>query len=1283
VKKICFTFAFFIIPFFVLGNSENGNIIIKKSTPIMNMKIYQNVPEYQRNRNFTLDNFVAVNVEFKKINQISNPKILQAVGNHWSPEFILKDDFEEDFPGNKWNVFNGYDGIFGEYYWDIVSRKSLSGLNSVWCAAGGADGHPDSTKYPDNCNSWLVAGPFDLRDVNWAVVKFSLWLESEPEHDYLFWMASVDNINFYGQGISGNTDEWQRFTFNLTDVDQLGNVTGQPQVWIAFMFYSNETNVAEGAYLDDITIEVAQLDTFKIVKSFPAPSVSGTGLTGDGQNLWVADEGTKNIFKLDADGNRLDTIPAPGNSPTGLAWDTKYLWNADSHSSKIYKIDILGNNLDSIDSPGSNPYGIVWDGSVLWHSDCNSQEIVGLELPNYNRYSSFSVPDVSEITPTGIAIDNSKFWLADHENSIIYKMDFYGNVYNYYLAPALEPNDLIFDDPFLWCLAQNTIYKLSPQVPPLLDVKITRIDTVEFPDLVVGAIIKNEQNKPLLDANKDNFNIKEDFVKQDIKQLEMPIGGESVNFAMVLDFSGSMSNAEIISLKTAARFVIRNLMRSQDRGAIVRFACTLDDTNNIFLTSNKDSLEQVLDKDKDRTGGTALYNAIFKALRLLCKEKEKNAIILIGDGEDSSSDSVLQSVIDKARAEKIPIFALALGDPVETDTLKALSCWTGASYYRALTFENLTSIYETIAYVLPFQYLISYTTHNSLADGSFREVSLKLDYNTLYDFDRMKYKAPGAELIKLWISDALTAQYAGSIEVPINLERLSENDIYGVKLTICYAPSVLEAIGLNSSGTIIEEWSNSFKKIKDGQIRIALAGNLPIPKDGKLVKIKFKVLGKPGQASAINFIDARLNEGFPVALTENGYFIVSDKCCISGSFKYCINEEPVDSVLVTLIGNSNDSTYSDSSGYYCFCDLSVEGFELKPTLNGKINGAISPLDASYVLQFIEGNFPLTPCQMLAADVNKDSSVTIQDAEYILNYCVSDENKFPTKNDWTFIPTDFKITEENWYKVPEDRKYASFENGLENQDFQAVLFGDVTVNWHQDQSSLSKNNFSPVSLLMIGDPVLISPEKLRLNIGIDAIPDLRSFGLGLKYVSDIVEDIKVIPTEMIQNHVLVYHSQNSHLKIAAAGSQPIEGTGSLLQLEVELAENAQQEMSNALTITEFSLNEWRSDGLNQPVNFKAITALPTEFGLAQNFPNPFNNETVIKYQVPHKSHVKIAVYNLLGRLVGVLVEQEQAAGFYQIKWNGLDASGRALSSGVYLCRMEAQNYRMVRKLALLR
>lgn len=94
-------------------------------------------------------------------------------------------------------------------------------------------------------------------------------------------------------------------------------------------------------------------------------------------------------------------------------------------------------------------------------------------------------------------------------------------------------------------------------------------------------------------------------------------------------------------------------------------------------------------------------------------------------------------------------------------------------------------------------------------------------------------------------------------------------------------------------------------------------------------------------------------------------------------------------------------------------------------------------------------------------------------------------------------------------------------------------------------------------------------------------------------------------------------------------------------------------------------------------------LPTEYALSNNYPNPFNARTVIEYQLPRTGQVKLAVYNILGQRVRVLVDAPQEAGFYKLVWDGKGERGKDVASGVYFYLLKAGDYKQVKKMLLLR
>ncbi len=113
--------------------------------------------------------------------------------------------------------------------------------------------------------------------------------------------------------------------------------------------------------------------------------------------------------------------------------------------------------------------------------------------------------------------------------------------------------------------------------------------------------------------------------------------------------------------------------------------------------------------------------------------------------------------------------------------------------------------------------------------------------------------------------------------------------------------------------------------------------------------------------------------------------------------------------------------------------------------------------------------------------------------------------------------------------------------------------------------------------------------------------------------------------------------------------------------------------------------------NQPVSVEedpVITALPEQFELLQNYPNPFNPTTNIGFRIPPGGRsdvgmVNLEVYDITGRLVKTLVNENRAPGNYSVQWDGTNQFGQQVGSGVYFYRLQAGAFQQVKKMLLMK
>ena len=208
---------------------------------------------------------------------------------------IFSDDFEGGFPG-PWQ-------LYGDPTWGQTSYDSYSGSYSIWCAAGGINGvDPADGYYPTNVESWAVYGPFNLSNATDAelLFKYNTWTTSNK--DYFYWLASVNDINYYGYRTSGNSGGWAAVNFDLTAVPVFGNFCGQSQVWIAFVFQSDQHwEYLPGTYVDDVLLQKFTSGggpVPAITSIEPAIGSAGTGtqVTITGTNFGTQDASSKVEF---------------------------------------------------------------------------------------------------------------------------------------------------------------------------------------------------------------------------------------------------------------------------------------------------------------------------------------------------------------------------------------------------------------------------------------------------------------------------------------------------------------------------------------------------------------------------------------------------------------------------------------------------------------------------------------------------------------------------------------------------------------------------------------------------------------------------------------------------------------------------------------------------------------------------------------------------------------------------------------------------------------------------
>ncbi|MBD3287774.1 T9SS type A sorting domain-containing protein [candidate division KSB1 bacterium] len=117
---------------------------------------------------------------------------------------------------------------------------------------------------------------------------------------------------------------------------------------------------------------------------------------------------------------------------------------------------------------------------------------------------------------------------------------------------------------------------------------------------------------------------------------------------------------------------------------------------------------------------------------------------------------------------------------------------------------------------------------------------------------------------------------------------------------------------------------------------------------------------------------------------------------------------------------------------------------------------------------------------------------------------------------------------------------------------------------------------------------------------------------------------------------------------------------------------------------YRLKQIDSDGSSEySPTIEVIIHFPHQYELSENFPNPFNPETRIDYQLPKSAYVEIRIYNTLGQEIRTLLMENKDAGFHHIFWDGKDNSGKHVGTGTYFYQLKTDDSIDVKKMTLLR
>jgi Ca-activated chloride channel family protein len=281
-------------------------------------------------------------------------------------------------------------------------------------------------------------------------------------------------------------------------------------------------------------------------------------------------------------------------------------------------------------------------------------------------------------------------------------------------------------------------------------------------ELVSLNVSVTDAGKYVTDLEQSEFEVFEDGVKQSVSffsRRQQPIA-----LALLLDTSNSMEDKLATAQEAAVGFARR--LRPEDVAEVIEFNSqvqilnTSPDGRGPAFTNDAAALEKAI-RSTDANGSTALYNAIYISLKELKKIKatseeeiRRQAIVVLSDGDDTSSLMPYEEVLDLAKRSETAIYTIGLR-PEKNErervqfkeaefVLRQLAQETGGRSFFPSNVSELAKIYDTISHELSSLYSLAYSSKNPARNGAWRRIVVRMTRPGLTARTRLGYYGPTA-----------------------------------------------------------------------------------------------------------------------------------------------------------------------------------------------------------------------------------------------------------------------------------------------------------------------------------------------------------------------------------------------------------------------------------------------------------------------------------------------------------------------------------------------------------
>jgi Cohesin domain len=504
------------------------------------------------------------------------------------------------------------------------------------------------------------------------------------------------------------------------------------------------------------------------------------------------------------------------------------------------------------------------------------------------------------------------------------------------------------------------------------------------------------------------------------------------------------------------------------------------------------------------------------------------------------------------------------GTPVQCPTVSSISPTSGSVGSNVtITGNNFTGVTAvkfsnnvTAAFTVNSNTQITTTVPAGAVTGP-----ITISKTGCNDVQTGTFTVGGSCLNQVSIPTNLTGGTGSTVTVPINVTNLSGLGVTAYDFVLTFNQSIVQPASpaFDTAGTLSSGMTITPNTSVAGRITVSAFGTTPLSGAGTLLNLRFNVTGTVSQCSNLTWTSFRFNEGTPCSTTSNGQVCIGGGG-ISGTVNFCIASpaRPVPGVLVSAAGSPAGSSTTDAAGNYNISNLGGGAYTATPTKTGQVNG-ISSFDASLVAQHVAQLITLTSCQQAAGDASNNGSLSSFDASLIAQTVAGITNP-GIAGTWKFVPS--------------SRTYPTLSGNQVNQNYDALLVGDVSGNWTASGPIPQSSDQPQVTVYLQEEAKTTGTMLIPIIVGDLTGRGVQAYDFTLVFDPSVLKfkGLTVDKALTLSRGMTITANTKSpgQLIISAFGTSNLSGAGRLLNIEFKVLSGSKSRTD--VTLQSFTFNE---------------------------------------------------------------------------------------------------------------